>query len=151
MLELAIGISLFINMVFLELLGIAAGGMVVPGYIALHLDEPLRVVSTTLISVVAFWLIRLLSHFMLIYGRRHLAVAIILGYILTMAVARIEGLEHLVDAQMTIQAIGMIVPGLIAYWMERQGVIETLSGMIIGAVTTKFLLIIFTGGKAFVG
>lgn len=148
--ELAIGIGLFVNMIFTELLGIAAGGLVVPGYIALHLDQPLRVVSTAGISLTTFWMIRFLSCFMLIYGRRHLVVSILLGYILTMAVAQIAQLEQLTDAKITIQAIGMIVPGLIAYWMERQGVVETLSTMIIGSVATKFLLIVFTGGMVWV-
>jgi hypothetical protein len=70
---------------------------------------------------------------------------------MTMAIARVADLEALVDATLTIQAAGMIVPGLIAYWMERQGAIETLSCMILGSVLTKFLLIICTGGKVFVG
>ena len=151
MLELAIGVGLFINMIFTELLGLAAGGMVVPGYIALSLDEPWRVGSTVGISLLVFWLIRFLSRFMLIYGRRHLVAAILLGYILTMAMARITSLESLVDAKITLRAVGLIVPGLIAYWMERQGVIETLSCMIIGSVATKFLLIVCTGGRAMAG
>jgi poly-gamma-glutamate biosynthesis protein PgsC/CapC len=151
MLELAVGIGLFINMVFTELLGIAAGGMVVPGYIALSLDQPWRVATTVGISLLVFWLIRFLSRFMLIYGRRHLVLAILLGYIATMAMARVASLEYLVDAKITLHAVGMVVPGLIAYWMERQGVIETFSCMMIGSVATKFLLIVCTGGRVFVG
>jgi poly-gamma-glutamate biosynthesis protein PgsC/CapC len=151
MLELAIGIGLFINMIATETLGIAAGGFVVPGYIALHLDQPLRVFSTSVISLAVFWLIRFLSRFMIIYGRRHLIFAILLGYLMTMAVAEAAKIELLADATPTIQAVGMIVPGLIAYWMERQGALETLSCMVLGSVLTKFLLIICTGGKVFVG
>ena len=37
---LSIGLGLVTSLAFSEILGVAAGGMVVPGYIALYLDRP---------------------------------------------------------------------------------------------------------------
>ena len=48
------------------------------------------------------------------------------------------------------QTIGLIIPGLIASWMERQGVVKTIATMIIAAVIIRLLLMIFTGGEVFV-
>ena len=48
-----------------------------------------------------------------------------------------------------LQTIGLIIPGLIANWMERQGVIKTISTMIIAAVFIRLLLMIITGGEVF--
>ncbi|HBY99863.1 MAG TPA: poly-gamma-glutamate biosynthesis protein PgsC, partial [candidate division Zixibacteria bacterium] len=45
------------------------------------------------------------------------------------------------------QAVGFIIPGLIANWMERQGVIQTLSTMVVAAVVVRLLLMIFSGGQ----
>ena len=36
----SIGLGLVVSLVFSEILGLAAGGLVVPGYIALYLDQP---------------------------------------------------------------------------------------------------------------
>jgi hypothetical protein len=36
---------------------------------------------------------------------------------------------------------------LIANWMERQGVIQTLTTMIVAAILVRLLLMIFTGGR----
>ena len=46
MVEQAIGLGLAISLVFSETLGLAAGGMVVPGYLALMIHEPMRIAGT---------------------------------------------------------------------------------------------------------
>ena len=38
--------GLLVSLLFTELFGLAAGGMVVPGYIALYMTDPLSVVAT---------------------------------------------------------------------------------------------------------
>ena len=47
------------------------------------------------------------------------------------------------------QTIGLIIPGLIANWMERQGVVKTICTMVIAAVFIRLLLMIITGGEVF--
>ncbi|MBT7311770.1 poly-gamma-glutamate biosynthesis protein PgsC, partial [bacterium] len=42
----AIGLGLVISLIFSEVMGVAAGGLIVPGYIAMYLDQPLRIVGT---------------------------------------------------------------------------------------------------------
>ena len=49
MVEEAIGLGLVISLMFSETLGLAAGGMVVPGYLALLIHEPLRIIGTVLV------------------------------------------------------------------------------------------------------
>jgi len=48
-----------------------------------------------------------------------------------------------------LHTIGLIIPGLIANWMERQGVIKTISTMLIVAVFIRLVLMITTGGEVF--
>jgi formate-dependent nitrite reductase membrane component NrfD len=48
-----------------------------------------------------------------------------------------------------LQTIGLIIPGLIANWMERQGVVKTISTMIIAAIMIRLILMIITGGEVF--
>jgi hypothetical protein len=44
------------------------------------------------------------------------------------------------------EAIGYIIPGLIAYWMERQGALATLMAMLMAAVLVRLVLIVAVGG-----
>lgn len=146
MVEQAIGIGLIINLAFFELFGLPAGGMVIPGYLALQLHYPLRIAATLSLAFLVFLLLRFLSGFMFIYGRRHLIMALLLGFILRRV---FEGAMsvRLIEAPISLNIIGHIVPGLIAYWMESQGVLRALSLTILGAVLTHLALIVTLGGK----
>ena len=80
LLALSIGIGLVVSLMFSELLGLAAGGLVVPGYIALYLGRPLDVAATLAAALLAFFLVRILSTFVIVYGRRRTALMILVGY-----------------------------------------------------------------------
>jgi poly-gamma-glutamate biosynthesis protein PgsC/CapC len=142
----AVGLGLVISLIFSETLGLAAGGMVVPGYIALMVHYPMRIVGTIVVALVTYLVIRFLSNFMFIYGRRRTVVVILLGFAFgwlsrEFLIVTYEGIS------IEMQTIGFIIPGLIANWMERQGVIQTITTMIIAAVLVRMLLMIFSGGE----
>ena len=49
-----------------------------------------------------------------------------------------------------ISSIGNIIPGLIASWMDRQGVSKTISVILIIAISTRLIMIIISGGTFYV-
>lgn len=144
MITVAVGIGLILNFLFLELLGLSPGGIVVPGFMALEMHYPQRVILTVVISIITYFTIKLLSNFMLIYGRRHLVIAVLIGFLLSEIFSKAS---IAFDFRFKFQIIGFILPGLMAYWMDRQGPIRTLSAMVIGATIIHLILIIITGGK----
>jgi len=146
LIEIAIGLGVIFSLLFNEIFGAAAGGIVVPGYIALHLHQPLRLLGTLVVSFLAFFTIRLLSRFMFIYGRRRLVLAILLGFIFGY-LSRQFILYEAFSIDFRMQAIGFIIPGLIANWLERQGVVKTLSVMFMTAVIVRLLLVVILGGE----
>lgn len=145
MIVIAVGLGMMLNLLLTETIGLAAGGVVVPGYIALNLHQPSMLMSTVIISLVTYLILRLLSHFILLYGRRLLIVSIIIGYLLGY-LTKVYPVISLVTVKFDITTIGFVVPGLIAYWMERQGILETISTMLIAAVLVRLTLIILLGG-----
>ena len=146
----SIGLGLVVSLVFSEILGLAAGGLVVPGYIALHLDQPLRILSTVLAALVTYGFIRLVGRFVLLYGRRTMVFSVLAGFLFGYLTRYIlvfnEAMKLGVDTSM-IQSIGYIIPGLIAYWMMRQGVVETLCTMIMASFIVRLALVTAYGGK----
>ncbi len=145
MIIIAVGLGMMLNLLLTETIGLAAGGVVVPGYIALNLHKPDMLISTIIISLATYLLVRLLSHFILLYGRRLLIVSIIIGYLLGY-VTKVYPAISLGAVNFDITTVGFVVPGLLAYWMERQGILETISTMLIAAIIVRFILIILTGG-----
>ena len=164
LLALSIGIGLVVSLLFSELFGLAAGGLVVPGYIALYLTRPLDVGATLAAALLTFFLVRIASTFVIVYGRRRTALMILVGYavgvlIKTALVAAFEAsaeplaptaipasqaLGIVAAGREAVEAgvIGYIVPGLIAIWLDRQGVVPTLAALVTSAVVVRLILIL---------
>ena len=124
--EIAIGIGIILSLFFTETLGVTAGGVIVPGYIALYLHDPKMVLGTFMISLITFGIIKLLSNFILIYGKRRLVMSLLIGFFIGYWVK-----ENYINGDLYV--IGNIIPGLIASWMDRQGIARTKSVILITA------------------
>lgn len=141
---LSIGIGLVISLIFSEMLGVAAGGMVVPGYVALYYNHPFSIVMTILISYFTYFIVHSMSSLVIIYGRRRTVSMILVGFLLGW-LSRSFGSIQLSTQVVDLQIVGYIIPGLIAIWMDRQGVLETVTALITSSVLVRLLLIIFIG------
>lgn len=142
------GLGLIISLLFSELFGLAAGGLVVPGYVALYLDRPLAIATTIAAGLLTLGIIRFLSYFMFIFGRRRMVLTIIIGFITGWAL-RLTGEIQIANFPFDFAPVGLIIPGLLANWLDRQGVIPTLATLIIAAVLVRLILIITSGGGFF--
>ena len=145
MVELALGLGIALNLLFTEVLGLTSGGLVVPGYLALHLSQPARLLATIAVGGATFAAVRYgWMRLAVLYGRRRFGVTILTGFVL-------HGLYTLVlssaPAPADLRVVGYIVPGLIANWFERQGFWKTLSTMTIAAVLVRLMLMVVFGGE----
>jgi len=134
-----IGIGMVLSLFLTETLGVTAGGIIVPGYIALNLESPERLVITFGISILTFLIIKLLSKFIMVYGKRRLVLALLIGFLL----GYLSRSENMITAGLGTTdfiVIGNIIPGLIANWMDRQGVLRTISTVLITAGITKLCI-----------
>ena len=146
MVEIRIGLGIILSLVLSEALGVTAGGIIVPGYIALFLHQPIQVVSTFAVAIIVLIIIKLLSRVMFLYGKRRIVLALILGFFFGY-LSRIIYIET--DSINSVAVIGNIIPGLIANWMDRQGVIRTISIVLLTAVIVKLMVMIIFGGAIF--
>ena len=145
MVEQAIGLGLVISLLFSETLGLAAGGMVVPGYLALMIHQPLRILGTIVVALATLGALKLLSRYTLVYGRRRIVIAVLIGFAFG-ALSRDVATFRMHETPVDVRTIGYVIPGLIANWMERQGVLQTLFVMITTAVLVRLLLMLLGGG-----
>lgn len=145
LLSISIGIGLAVSLLFSEVFGLAAGGMVVPGYIALNLGNPLDVAATLLAGFVTYALVHALSTVLVIYGKRRTAVMILVGYLLGVFLRNV-GIPSLTAASGgEAHVIGYIIPGLIAIWFDRQGTLETVCALLTASVVVRLILVLFMG------
>lgn len=141
----SIALGLILSLYLSETVGFIAGGLVVPGYIAIILDEPRLLLGTLVASFLTFFIIKIASKYALIYGRRRLLLCVIIGFFfsqLTQFISRTPATELLI----AIRAFGFIIPGLMAYWMDKQGIVPTLSMLAVVSTFTRFILILIHRG-----
>lgn len=150
LLALSVGIGLAVSFLFTELFGIAAGGMIVPGYLALRLTRPLDIGVTLAAGFATFALVHALSTFAIIYGRRRTVLMILVGYLVAMLLRWWVGTATYADVLgegMELQVIGLVIPGLIAIWLDRQGMIETVAALVTASVVVRLVLVLSVGSE----
>lgn len=154
LLSASIGIGLAVSLLFSEVFGLAAGGMVVPGYIALYLNRPVDIILTVAAALITYLVVHSLSTFIIVYGKRRTVLMIIIGYLVRGLFTQIpfyasdplfELSQRLGNVPAEFAVIGYVIPGLIAIWMDRQGVLETLSALVTSAVVVRLTLMLVFG------
>jgi poly-gamma-glutamate biosynthesis protein PgsC/CapC len=110
----------------------------VPGYVALNLNHPGRVIATIGVAIVALLVMKFVSQFVILYGMRRFVLFLLVGFLLGLAYAALVSRVH----DDPIEAIGFVVPGLIALWMDKQGAIVTLGSMTAAAVVARLALLL---------
>lgn len=143
LLPVSIGIGLVVSLVLSEALGMAGAGLVVPGYFALYLTEPLSVGLTLLAGIAAYGIVRVLGSTMIIFGRRRTIMMILAGYLTGMVARRL--VAGAIGGDELYNVIGFIIPGLIAIWIDRRGMIESLCSLITASVIVRLILILTFG------
>lgn len=150
----SIGIGLAVSLLFSEMFGLAAGGMVVPGYVALYLNRPVDVLLTFAAALLTYFVVHSLSTFIIMYGKRRTVLMIVIGYLIGALFDQIPfyASDPLYNLSQTFGTapgdfapIGFVIPGLIAIWMDRQGVIETLAALVTSAVVVRLVLMLVFG------
>jgi len=134
-----IGIGMVLSLFLTETLGVTAGGIIVPGYIAMNLENPERLLITFGVSIITFLIIKLLGNFIMVYGKRRLVLALLIGFLL----GYLSRSENIITASLgttDYMVIGNIIPGLIANWMDRQGILRTICTVLIIAGITKLCI-----------
>ncbi len=133
-------IGLVVGFIYYEIIGISPGGVIAPAYFALFIHQPQRILVTLFIALVVWIIIRYLSMHLIIYGRRRLLLALLLGFTLKLLLE--QGIQGTEFSHLDLQSIGYIISGLIANEMSRQNVIQTLASLGIVMFLTYFIIIL---------
>jgi poly-gamma-glutamate biosynthesis protein PgsC/CapC len=132
----ALGIAF--GFLFFELTGLAAGGIIVPGYIALFVNEPSRILATLAVALVAYLIVEQLARYLVVFGRRRFLLMILVAFTLRLLLE--ESRMILPESGFDMQAIGYIIPGLIANEFYRQGILRTTAALTVVSVLVWLVL-----------
>lgn len=158
-LALSIGIGLLVSLLFTEAFGLSVGGMIVPGYLALSFDQPLTVIATVIAALLTAWAVREIDRYAILFGRRRVVLTMVMGFAVA---ATLRAVLELVGpgvgmsiaggsvAETTgslawvhnMTVIGFVIPGLVALWIARSGVAQTLAPLVIATTLVHLTLVV---------
>ncbi|MDV7766215.1 poly-gamma-glutamate biosynthesis protein PgsC [Peribacillus sp. CSMR9] len=139
---LVLGVTL--SLIFSEKTGVVPAGLIVPGYLALVFDQWEIMLVILVISVVTYLIVTHgLSKWVILYGRRKFAAMMVTGICLKLLLDMVYPVMPFEIFEF--RGIGIIVPGLIANTIQRQGMPLTLgstlllSGLTFGLMNVYYL------------
>ncbi len=147
MVDVAVGLGVAFSLLFNEIFGVSAGGIVVPGYVALHLNNVWMLIGTLVVSFLTLFSVKIIAQFVFVYGRRRLVLSILLGFIFGFVLRNYIAGPVYETTALHLEGIGYIIPGLIANWMERQGVMRTIAAVTTASVVVRLAVMIIGGGE----
>ncbi|MEM8909282.1 MAG: poly-gamma-glutamate biosynthesis protein PgsC [Bacteroidota bacterium] len=146
MIELSVALGIVISLFFIEKFGMAAGGIIIPGYVALQLTAIDRLVGLIFVAFLTLLILQFIGRYTFLFGRRQMVVALLIGTLLSILSHHLFWFN---TPQTTIElsAIGWVIPGLIAHWAAKQGFVKTISMLAITSVIVRLLVILCFFGQ----
>ena len=136
-------VGIVLSLIFAEKSGINPAGLVVPGYLALIFDQPIMLLSVLVISCLTFFIVTYgISRWVILYGRRKFAAMILTGMVLKFLFDLIYPLTPF--EMVEVSGIGVVIPGIIANTIQKQGVVITLSSTMLLTCITYVILFLYS-------
>ena len=137
--ELAI-LSLLISLIFADVVGLMPGGIIVPFYFVLFIEEPVKIAATVVTALAAMVVVRILSNYTILYGRRKFGLYLVAGlcFKVLFSFAWFGNTYMFYNLSMT---IGHLVPGILGSTMEKQGIGKTLLSLGVVVLIIRLLQI----------
>ena len=144
MFALTLTIGIATSLLLLEITGLVAGGVIVPAYVSLILTRPESLAILLAMALVAFLCVRVLGQLLLLYGTRRYSVSLLLGGLLNVVAQSLPPAAVAIAVPIEWSAFGYLVPGLIAYHFDRQGVLKTVLMIAIAAPLVRAVQLLFS-------
>ena len=133
-------LGVLVSIIFYEVTNISPGGIIVPGLMALYIRQPERMIYTVIVSLICYFIVKLLSKYLIIYGKRRFVLMIVVSLILNAVLQLI--LKGLSLNLLNISIIGYTISGLIANDIYKQGIKRTVPALVIVVCIVELLAIL---------
>lgn len=133
-------LGVIISIIFFEITDISPGGIIVPGLMVLYIQEPERMVYTVIVAVITYYVVKLLSKYLIIFGKRRFVVMIFVSILINFLLDLLLGITSF--NMINISIIGYTIAGLIANDIHKQGIRRTIPALAICITIIELISII---------
>lgn len=141
--RLTIVLGIVISTIIYKQTGRTLGGVIVCGYLALFIGQPMHILVTLAMAYFTFQVVHnILKKRYMLNGRKLFEVEILVGLVFQVSWLFVIKLLSVADLELnTLYGIGFVLPGVIAHDMGRQGAGNTLSSIFLGVLVIALIII----------
>ena len=136
----SIAIGLVLSILGAELFGLSAAGLVVPGYLAYYMNQPLHLFVILLATVLTFLFEKIIAGITILYGRRLLAVDVLLSFVFVYSIELTISRLGL-PIPFIMDSIGYFIPGLIVIYFGVNGILNTTLSVVLLALLVRIFML----------
>jgi poly-gamma-glutamate biosynthesis protein PgsC/CapC len=140
--RLTIILGIVVSTIIYKRTGLTLGGVIVCGYLALFVGQPLHIVVTLAMSYLTYRIVyKTLQKRYMLNGRKLFEVEILVGLILQVLWLTVIRLFSLMNIDLAIlYGIGFVLPGVISHDMGRQGPKNTIGSILLGVLIVSLII-----------
>ena len=121
-------LALLASLLFAGATGFSPGGIIVPSYLILFINQPSRLAGTLIAALLTLLCYRILSQYVIIFGRRMFVFMVLVGSLWAFLWIELFPMVH--PTALEFRVIGWVIPGLIANNFEKQGIVPTTGALV---------------------
>jgi len=140
--RLTIILGIVVSTIIYKRTGLTLGGVIVCGYLALFVGQPLHIVVTLMMSYITYQIVyKILQKRYMLNGRSLFEVEILVGLVLQVLWLTMINLFGFINIDLAIlYGIGFVLPGVISHDMGRQGPKNTVASILLGVLIVSLII-----------
>jgi len=140
--RLTIILGIVVSTIIYKRTGLTLGGVIICGYLALFVGQPLHIIVTLAIAYLTYQIVyKILQKRFMLNGRKLFEIEILVGLIFQVLWITIIRLFVTINIDLTIlYGIGFVLPGVIAHDMGRQGARNTIGSILLGVSIVALII-----------
>lgn len=140
--RLTIILGIVVSTIIYKRTGLTLGGVIVCGYLALFIGQPLHIIVTLAIAYITYQIVyKVLQKRFMLNGRKLFEIEILVGLVFQVLWIIVIRLFRTNNIDLTIlYGIGFVLPGVIAHDMGRQGAKNTIGSILLGVSIVALII-----------
>jgi poly-gamma-glutamate biosynthesis protein PgsC/CapC len=141
--RLTIVLGIVISTIIYKQTGRTLGGVIVCGYMALFIGQPMHILVTLAMAYFTYQIVHnILKKRYMLNGRKLFEVEILVGLVLQVSWLLFIKFVTRIDLELNaLYGIGFVLPGVIAHDMGRQGTSNTLGSIFLGVAVVALITV----------
>lgn len=132
-------LGILVSIIFYEITDISPGGIIVPGILVIYIGQIDRMIYTVVVAIITFYVIKLISRYLIVFGRRRFVLLILVSLIINVLLQVL--LKSFSINMLNISIVGYTIAGIIANDFCKQGVKKTVPALVIVVAIIELLVL----------